>query len=543
MGDEDATLDVATEQRLALLASQIDTEDVERRRLAVSEISNICYAARQRAEAAVPILLRCLSDPDEKIGESALYGLSWCAPVSLESLIDCLDNLDAKVRGRACAALGNIGDLALPACDSLRRLLADPVSDVYLRAAKALGLIHDTSNRTIEALFVMATSKNAVDRRAALHALGNIGKALADPRPLRANESQVLKSLEDEDEGTRWSACYVLASLGLDEAQHVEVLMRRLVIDTSGRVHEMAISQLLKLTPAIDLEAYGPVMCNIVRKGEREARGMCKVLALLGPDAEMAVPYLSEALRSDDGFLVVEAAKALWKIARRADESLPELARVFDDCDESVCDVICEIGPPAAPLIPFVIRALNSGSWDLQWAATDALGAISSRDPDVLGVLVTELGHASSIVRSAAARALAQIGAPAVPILIGILEDHNDHRREWAADALGQMGHRAGAATGVLRANMQSSSHALASWCAISLAKVAGDAAAAPALIGLLARTDRPDLRREAALGLKAIGPPAISAVEALRSAVDDKDEHVRAAVEEALTAVSTKRH
>src|SRR5262249_20835690 len=152
----------------------------------------------------------------------------------------------------------------------------------------------------------------------------------------------------------------------------------------------------------------------------------------------------------------------------------------FDEYGESVCDAICQIGPPAAPLIDAVIDALQSEDWDLQWAAADALGAISSDDPKVLAVLASSLGHPSPIVRAAATRAFAQIGSPAVPVLIEILQERDGHRAEWAADALGRMGHRAREAAEALRANLRSRNPEIASWCAIALAKVAGDAAAAP---------------------------------------------------------------
>jgi HEAT repeat protein len=267
------------------------------------------------------------------------------------------------------------------------------------------------------------------------------------------------------------------------------------------------------------------------------------VLALLGPRAKSALPCLTEALHAEDGLLVIAAAEALWKIDGRVAESLPALAGLFDEYGESVCDAICEIGPAAAPLIDAVIQALQSEDWDLQWAAADALGAISSGDPKVLAILASSLGHPSPIVRSAAARAFAQIGSPGVPVLIEILQERDGDRAEWAADALGKMGHRAHEASEALRANLGSPHRGLASWCAIALAKVAGDALAVPMLIDLLARTDRPDLRKEAANGLKAIGPPATCAVDVLTSALEDDEEEVRAAVKEALAAIGAQTH
>jgi len=437
-----------------------------------------------------------------------------------------------------------MGDPAFAACDMLRAPLKDPVQEVRSRAAWALGLIHDTSNRTIAALFAMIRSGTAKDRSSALHALGNLGKALPDLRPLQANQHEIIEALEDRHDDVRWGACYVLESLGLEPSRHMELLAGHLA-DGSERVRSLAISQMKGLAGKADLAKHIEPMCAVVCGGGHSAGEMCEVLALLGPSARAAVPALIEALRSDHPSVVVEAAKALWKSDRRADEALPHLARLFDDIvdAESACDAICEIGPAAAPLIDSVIQALQSDSWDLQWAAADALGQMASGDPHVVAALATALGHASPIVCSAAVAALAKIGEPALPALSDILKRHDDDRAEWAADALGRMGYSAKSAVDLLRSTLRSPRIGLASWSAIALAKIAGDAIAVPTLISPLGRSDRAELRQQAAVGLKAIGPPAASAVPALLSVRDDRDAGVRMAVDQALSAVSAPRH
>jgi HEAT repeat protein len=545
--DDAAQEQAALDRRIALLAADVTAADLERRRAAVWQLFEICAEARGRAASAIPVLLNCLSDPDKRVGKSAAGGLHWCAPASIEPLIDCLNDPRPIVKCRACDALGSIGEPAIAACDVLRRSLIDPEPEVRAGAAKALGLMHDTSGRTIDALFEMVSSGSARGRSAALHALGNIGKALSDPGPLQAREHAVLAALEDNNADVRWSACYVLESLGLDPKQHVELLMRRFATDTSDDVHRMATGQLQRLTSAIDPAAHVPLMCNVVRAAGTTASDMCRALALLGPSADGAVPCLIGALRSDNVFLVVEAAIALWKIARRCEESLPELARVFDDMGQSVCDAICEIGPAAAPLVDKVIGALETEDWDLQWAAADALAAVASSRPDVVAALTTALGHPSPIVRSSAARAFAAIGSATVPVLIEILESPaDDNRREWVADALGRMGAQAHAAIEPLKSRLQSTDRGLAAWCAIALAKIAGDAATVPTLTVLLARSDRPDLQQQAASALTAIGPPAADATQALEAALRDldaNDERGRTAIEGALAAIRGALH
>src|SRR5262249_59614821 len=214
----------------------------------------------------------------------------------------------------------------------LGRLLTEAAADVRLRAARALGLIHDTSDRTMTALFAMAQSKSAAERSSAFHALGNIGQALLDPEPLRAKQQQILDALEDDDKDVRWSAGYVLASLQPDMSLHVELLVRRLR-DTSSRVREIAIDGLKKLALTVDLTPRVTSINNVVRGGGHEARVACEGLALLGPKAKSAVPCLTEALPADDGFLVISPAEPLRKIDVRTSDAVPALEALDDeDC-------------------------------------------------------------------------------------------------------------------------------------------------------------------------------------------------------------------
>lgn len=540
--DEDTPDARVIAKRISILAHDVDSPDVERRRATAQEIYDICYKTPDLAKSAVPALVHFLCDSDEKVGESALWGLKYCAPESIGPLIECLAHGDAKVRARASHSLGNIGDEAIIARDALRKLLDDPVQEVRTRAMWALGLVHDTSETTIARLFELAGSPIADERSSALHALGNIGQALVEPAPLQARQNNILAALEDDDADVRWSAGFVLESLDLEPSRHAELIMRRLEADPSDRVRELMVRQLRELATTTDLLPHLALMRKALYGRRVEATEMCEVLASLGPKAAPAIPDLVQLLQQEEG-PVIEAAKALWKIDRRVTESLPALEKAFDGNPEGVCDAICVIGPAATPLVPKLLEALKSQDyWDLEWAAADALGYVASDDPAVLDVLAGALGHPSPIVRSSVARAMARTGMPALAVLQKIVADPGDKRAAWAAYALGEMGHVGAPAASALRGNLRSRKPDLASWSAIALAKVTGDASVVPVLIRLL-KDDRQDLRREAARGLNAIGPAATAATAALRSALEDEDEDVRTAVQEALDAIGSRKH
>lgn len=524
-------------------AAEVKHADRARRHTAIRDLWDLCRRVRVRARAAIPIWLELLADEDKEIGESAIYGLSYAAPDSLEPLIDQLRHHHPTVRQRACSSLGTIGKEAIAAAHSVLPLLADPVEEVRSRAAWALGSIGDARQRTIEALLDMARAGTTEDRRSALHGLAGLAKAAADLAPFRVRQQEIFDALTDADDDVRWSACYAIGALDLDPTTHVDLIVPRLS-DRSHRVEEMAIGQLKKLAEDIDLTSCLAPICQVVLGGrKRSAAGACEVIGTLGPRAHAAVPSLIDALEGEDEFTTIAAAEALWRVDRRIDVALPHLARLFPDFGETICDAITQIGPAAAPLLDQVLAALESDDWDLQWAAADALGCMGSSDPAVLAKLAAALGHESVIVVSAAGAALARIGAAAVPILSDILLQPDDPRAEWAADALGRIGPAAGAAAKPLLAQLHSSRPALAAWSAIALAKITGDERVVPTLVKLLDMTDRADLREQAALGLKNVGPRAAGAANALNTLRHDPDADVRKAAEAALSVVTAARH
>src|ERR1051325_9133410 len=262
--EEDAPDAKAIAKRISVLARDVHSPDVERRRASAQEIYDLCYKAPDLAKSALPALMDFLCDSDEKVGDSALWGLKYCAPDSIEPLIECLAHRDAKVRERASHSLGNIGDEAITAGDALRGLLDDPTQAVRTRAMWALG---------------------------------------------------------DDDADVRWSAGFVLESLDLEPSRHVELIMRRLDADGSDRVRELMVRQLKELATMTELVPHLASMRKTLRGGRTEASEMCEVLASLGPKAAPAVPDLVQLLQEEEG-PVIEVAKALWKIDRRVSESL-----------------------------------------------------------------------------------------------------------------------------------------------------------------------------------------------------------------------------
>lgn len=526
---------------LAALIGRAGSADVNTRREAVEQIYELAFKVHAKAAAAIPCLIAALVDPDPKIGESSLWALHYCAPDSIDPLVGCLSHPVAIVRERAAHSLGNIGDDArIAAAATLRNLLADADEAVRRRSAWALGLMHDACGETVRLLAGMFMNGTQADAGAALHALGNIGKS-AGPDVLVPYRRQILAALESLDAGCRRSALYAAESLGLDVQSWADTLVQVVRQDESAEVRSEALSMLKGIAPLVDLAPAVTILTERLAELGPEASLVCDVLGGMRPRPTSAVPFLQQALTLDD--LVLPAASALWRIEGRADSIIPAMRRIFDEQGEGVCDLICELGPAASPLIPDVVNALAEEDWDLQWAAADALGAIAASDQMAQQSLLDALAHPSAIVRSASARALAAAESGAAGPLRALLADASDPRASLAAYALGEMGPVAAEAIAALRVGMRSGSQPFAGCCAIAVARIAGESGAVPYLVATLRSDDPVAPRQAAANALAELGPAATVAVEALETLLDDADFDVADAAMKALEAIRGAPH
>jgi HEAT repeat protein len=349
----------------------------------------------------------------------------------------------------------------------------------------------------------------------------------------------VLAALDDPDADVRRSACHAMEGLQLPPEQHLQRLIRILDKDPSTEVQSRAARQLPHLAERADISNATATLARFLSRGREIYMPICKTLGKIGPRAQAAVPALMEALRSEDQWIALEAAKALWNIERSARLILPTLDKAFASCGETVCDLICEMGPEARSLLPKLLDALAQDDyWDLQWAAADAIGHVASADQETMQALKKALSHESGIVRSGAANALGRLGEPALPILLGMLAPDGDTKeQEWVAHALARMGPPALPAVPLLREKLTSAPRGLRLWAAIALAKIASDADAVPALIEILEDEELADQWSLACDCLAAIGAPAAPAREILTALTIIPIDEIRDAAQLAIAA------
>ncbi|HUU75392.1 MAG TPA: HEAT repeat domain-containing protein [Methanoregulaceae archaeon] len=169
----------------------------------------------------------------------------------------------------------------------------------------------------------------------------------------------------------------------------------------------------------------------------------------------------------------------------------------------------------------------------VQYEAVEALGELG--DPVAVDVLMEALvGDKYSGIRWKAAEALTKIGKPAVPRLIGALDNPDDDVRWKAAIALGEIGDPR--AVEPLIALLGDEDRFVKSRAAYALG-IMGEPAIS-ALISALEEKD-PSLRWGAAMALGSIRGPA--AIRPLIRATTDADENVRQEAMSSLTAMGDK--
>jgi HEAT repeat protein len=310
-------------------------------------------------------------------------------------------------------------------------------------------------------------------------------------------------------------------------------------------------------------------------------------LGTLGPKAKSAVAALEPGLKSKDVFLATFTTWALARIeagnkeylTKLKQEMLPSLFEAVKDKNRKVriaaVRAIHELKPGSEVTIPAFTRIVQNAD---PKTIKDVMEAIATLGDKAVPGLIN--GLKVKAVRGHAAETLGRIGqaaAPAVPALIEAMEDERPDVRREILFALGNIGPEAKAAVGVARKSLADEDQTVKYSAVWMLGRVGPAAAEAlPELEKDVCNTDDPYfgnvcawamiridaknekrikeampvllkglenenafVRSEAASTLGMIGPPAKEALEALKKAALDKDEHVAKSAADAIAKIS----
>jgi HEAT repeat protein len=253
-----------------------------------------------------PIALRqftkALSDPEPGVRRAAVPALGQLGLSAVPALLSALADSDPLVRREAVWALGRLGPPAAEAVPALMKSLEDPDGKVRLGAARALGLMGPAAAPATPGLIQVLHDTSHLLPRMAAWALSHIGPAAVPA---------LAAALESPDPFVRADVLWALADMGPAAQSAVPALIRLL--------HAAKDRCLTTAAPIEDENSESEPTAPIYirpRRGTEEAWLVLaiKALAAIGPDAQAAVPALTELARAGWGTIQVSAAEALIRI-------------------------------------------------------------------------------------------------------------------------------------------------------------------------------------------------------------------------------------
>jgi len=329
--------------------------------------SNVCAAAHAALQLMgqtrmAGALVGALEGDEEACGELARLvseGDSW--PVDL--MIRRLSDSTVRVRERACAILGKLGDRR--ATKFLIERLADANSDVRESACAALGELRD--QLAVVALIETLSDRSRKLRRAACRALGKLNDSRA-VEPL-------LQQLAEKDHDVCWAA-----STSLGELAHKGAVL--------------------------------PLIAQLGFGNAKLRHSTCVALGRL-QDSRAIEPLLEQAGDSDPDVrhAACAALKQLGEVS---------LANVLMGVLEDRIDATHETARMAAegdlrPVVP-LLRWLKEGSWKLRRTAHTALNAIWRITESKLNGLICPVHLARFQKRKAGILIVTRVAYAACPI-------------------------------------------------------------------------------------------------------------------------------
>ena len=321
----------------------------------------------------------------------------------------------------------------------------------------------------------------------------------------------------------------------------VDVLTEALA-DKEFRWPHVAAAALVQIGP--DARAAVDTLLLTLKEGDAEARALAaETLGSVKLELTTVMPALLRALRDTDDNVCKTAADALGNLGEPAIESM--IAALGDSRihrPRHIALVLSRFGPAARKGADALIAMLEEGDAGEREAAVYTLAKIEAKTSAVVGALIGALSDAEGKVSEMAARALGEIGEPAVEALIEALGGKEARGPGYAALALSIIGPPARGATDRLLVMLKTGDEEARALAAFALGKVAaGEAKVISALTDALQNDPGSyTVQMDAAVALGRIAPPARTAIPALTEAMKHPHEAVRMAAAEALENIKS---
>jgi HEAT repeat protein len=176
-----------------------------------------------------------------------------------------------------------------------------------------------------------------------------------------------------------------------------------------------------------------------------------KILGQLGEAAVEYLPSLKGCVNDVDQSVRLAAAQV---ISQLGESGLPAMARMLSHPDKYVRRQavwgLGRLGALAKPALPELCQALKDADPRMATGAAQTIGGMGEAAAGAIPELAAAMRGTNVVLCRLAAKALSQIGMPALPMLLAELRHHDVFVRGEAATAVGWMGPKAVAAVPAL---------------------------------------------------------------------------------------------
>jgi HEAT repeat protein len=402
---------------------------------------------------------------------------------------------------------------------------------VRAHAVHALGALKATGS--VGLVIPLAFDKNAEVRRAAIYALEEIKPG---PQVILPLIDQVLK---ETDPMVRMQALTLVAEIGKPAVPSLIKLLGNeesapwgcIALGAIGADAADAIPALTKLLDA----AHQP-------KLRLEA---AMALSSIGPAAVTALPELKSILDKKDPVVMPGAIFAIGRLGpagKPAERQLRDIAEREDLFSRVIASwALCKLNPENQKLLADSVLVLVTALIDKEPrtrdAATKCLVDLKPRPSLLMPAIGKIINGANSESMNNIVEAIADVGVPAVPILIRALNEESQRPR--VAAILGRLGPDAKDAAPALAAIVeQDKSPAARREALIALGSIGPFANIQAPVVAKVLKDDDTQLRAAACYTLGKIGPLAVGCKNDLLECLKSEDELCSMAAAWALTRV-----
>jgi HEAT repeat protein len=171
-----------------------------------------------------------------------------------------------------------------------------------------------------------------------------------------------------------------------------------------------------------DAKSAVPDLARLMSNPTTATMSMAWALRAIGPEASAAIPALHIALTNQDAHLHVDAAWAIWSIAKDTNLVIKVCtnAIITGRADIRAVWVLSDMGPAAMETMPLLMEILkdHNRSERLRSTAAFALGCSQARTPEIIAILVVGIDDEKPLVRMYSSVALWKIDSQHVPVVV-----------------------------------------------------------------------------------------------------------------------------